>query len=181
MIGKVTGVRYEMGKLTLGLTFPEQPPDEAEKMYQFYKQGVEVKAEIKKKPSRRTLDANAYFHSLCRKLAAKLTIPFGRCKNMLISRYGQVLLSEDGKVTQIYSNAPENELLNSESIHVWAVGQKGNGTIYNVYRDTHTYNNVEFSHLLNGCIAECNEVGIPTDPVEFKEMMDKLRKDLRNE
>ena len=175
MIGKVTGVRYSMGELSIGLTFPETTPDEAQNMYDFYKNKTDVKADIKKKPTRRTLDANAYFHSLCRKLGHKLTMPFGMCKNMLISRYGEPLLTEDGHVAQIYSNAPEKELLCSESIHVWAVGNKGNGTIYNVYRDTHTYNNVEFSKLLNGCISECNEQGIPTDPVEFKEILAKLR------
>ena len=91
MIGKVTGVRYSMGELSIGLTFPETTPDEAQAMYDFYKNKIDVKAEIKKKPTRRTLDANAYFHSLCRKLGHKLTMPFGMCKNMLISRYATLL------------------------------------------------------------------------------------------
>lgn len=173
MIGKVTGIRYNDGRLSVGLTFQDATEADAQMLLDYYNNKSDVSCEIKKKGTRRTLDANAYFHSLCRQLAKKLTIPFGMCKNMLISRYGEPVLTEDGHVAQIISDLPQKDLVSSESIHVWAVGTSAERTIYNVYRDTHTYTSLEFAKLLEGCIAECIEQGIPTDTEQYKQIIEK--------
>jgi len=55
-----------------------------------FKTGDVVDAEIKKHREKRSLSANAYFHTLVDKYRQALRIGFSEVKNDLITQYGQI-------------------------------------------------------------------------------------------
>lgn len=119
-----------------------------------------------KENKKRSLDSNAYFHVLCDKLRQKLNISMARCKNHLIASYGQVLYLEDNEPMIYKTNAPEEYMMELETIHTKCVKvTKENGKdvfFYRVYRGSSDLNTVEFAKLLEGTIQECKLQDIET-------------------
>lgn len=126
----------------------------------------------------RSKDANAYFHVLVGKIADALTISKARCKNLLIGRYGQPELLEDGSELVYKTNAPEDYMLEQEYIHCRPIGcRTENGLethFYKIYRGSHTYNTQEMSVLIDGTISEAKELGIETKTPDEIERMKAL-------
>ena len=136
----------------------------------------DIVVKLARKKDRRSLDSNAYFHTLARKLAEKLGVSETYCKNHLISSYGQVESFDDEAI--IYkTNAPEEYMMEREEIHSKLVKIKpeplydsnGNETgiykdvfFYRIYRGSHTYNTEEMAKLIEGTIQECKAQGIET-------------------
>ena len=125
----------------------------------------ELALKVARKKDKRSLDSNAYFHILARKLAQKLLISESACKNYLIASYGQVECYGDEAI--IYkTNAPEEYMLEREEIHSKLVRiSEENGRIiyfYRIYRGSHTYNTEEMAKLIDGTIQECKAQGIET-------------------
>ena len=122
--------------------------------------------ELHKEKKRRSLDSNSFFHLLCDELRQKLGISMARCKNHLIADYGQVMYLEEGAPLIYKSNAPEEYMLELETIHTKCVKvTEENGKpvfFYRVYRGSHEYNSVEMSQLIKGTVAECEAQGIST-------------------
>ena len=79
---------------------------------------------LKKHRNKRSLDANAYFHVLCGKIAEVLEISKPRCKNILIGRYGQPELLENGAPAVLKSNIPISFMLEQETLHCMPCGEK---------------------------------------------------------
>lgn len=115
----------------------------------------------------RSLDANAYFHVLCGKLAQAMHPPVSkaRCKNKLIADYGQEEFI-DGQIVVLKSNLPPDKMCNVEYLHTDCVRiTEENGKevyFYKVFRGTHTYNSWEMAKLIDGTIQECKNVGVET-------------------
>lgn len=128
-----------------------------------------------KEKKHRSLDSNAYFHVLCDKLRQKLGISMARCKNQLIADYGQILYIEDS-VPMIYkTNAPEDYMIELETLHTKCVKvSEENGKpvfFYRVYRGSHTYDTTEMARLIQGTIEECKAQKIETaTPEEIEHM-----------
>jgi len=119
--------------------------------------------DIAKPKKMKSKSANAYFHALVGEIAPILRISRQRCKNMLISRYGQPVLLEDGSPLIYATNAPEDYMAEKETVHSNPVGMDDEGrTMYAIYRGVHDYDSVEMSKLLEGTIAEAIELGIET-------------------
>lgn len=123
----------------------------------------------------RSLDSNAYFHVLCDKLRQKLGISMARCKNHLIADYGQVYYLADDSPMIYKTNAPEDYMMELETIHTKCVKvTKENDKdvfFYRVYRGSHTYNTAEMAALIKGTVEECNAQGITTaTPAEIEQM-----------
>ena len=120
--------------------------------------------EVKEYRQKRSLDANAYFHVLCGKIAEVLEISKPRCKNILIGRYGQPELLENGAPAVLKSNIPISFMLEQETLHCMPCGEKEeNGvelTFYRVYRGSHTYDTKEMSQLIDWLIDEAKNVGV---------------------
>lgn len=114
----------------------------------------------------RSLDSNAYFHVLCDELRKKLGISMARCKNHLIADYGQVYYLDDETPMIYKTNAPEDYMMELETIHTKCVKvTKENGKdvfFYRVYRGSSTYTTAEMSALIKGTIEECEAQGIQT-------------------
>lgn len=122
--------------------------------------------EAKKYREKRSLNANSYFHVLVGKLADELRISKPRCKNILLSRYGQPYLLENDAPAVIKSNVPASQILELEEPHCFPCGSKiENGqevTFYKMLRGSHTYDTREMSILIDGTVEECKDMGIET-------------------
>lgn len=130
----------------------------------------ELRIRLSLKKAHRSLDSNAYFHVLCDKLRQKLGISMMRCKNQLIARYGQVEYLANGEMIGYTTMAPPEFMLEQEIPHVWLIDareQKGKTWYtYRLYRGSHTYNSAEMSHLIEGTVYECQQMGITTETPE---------------
>jgi len=128
----------------------------------FNKPELEITVGAAKK--KRSLNANAYFHVLVGKIADKLQISKPKCKNILLSRYGQYEI-HNGERTVI-SVLSSIDMDNREDIHCSAIGYgEVNGkqfTHYAIMKPSHEMDSVEFSKLLDGTIEEAKEMGIET-------------------
>lgn len=121
---------------------------------------------------KRSLNANAYFHSLCREIAEKLNFTETYVKNMLISSYGQYDLMENGDRWVIKTNLDAVKMWEQENIHTKPIGAKTEDDkklfFYAIMRPSHEYTVKEMSQLIDGTVQEAKELGIPT--ISDKEM-----------
>jgi len=133
---------------------------------------------LHKDKKRRSLDSNAYFHKLCDELRQKLGISMARCKNHLIADYGQILYLEDETPMIYKTNAPEDFMMEQETLHSKCVKTtEENGKpvfFYRIYRGSHEYNTAEMAQLIKGTVAECEAQGIQTATPEEIARMQQL-------
>lgn len=134
--------------------------------------GKDLKIKVSKSTNPRSLDANAYFHVLCDKLRQKLNISMARCKNMLITSYGQIEYIDEGIPLCYKTNAPLDYIAELEDAHMKFIRMSDDlAYMYKVYRGSHTYNVEEMHKLLEGTIQECQMQGIETKtPDEIRRM-----------
>lgn len=128
----------------------------------------------------RSLNANAYFHLLCDKLADALNMSKPRMKNLLLYRYGQRSRDKDGNLAIIKTNADESELLEREDFHCWPIQNAPDGTpMYVLLGHSRFYDTKEMSVLIDGTVHEAMMQGIPTlTPNEIDEMKQKWGVDI---
>lgn len=117
--------------------------------------------QIKRKNEKRSLNSNSYFHVLCDKLRKRLGISMARCKNMLITSYGQPQYIK-GEPAIISSNIPPEYMQEQELLHCDPIPSEGHAWSYMVYRGSHTYDSEEMNRLIEGTIQECKDQGIET-------------------
>lgn len=133
----------------------------------------EVSIDVKISRNKRSLNANAYFHVLMGKIAEKLKISKQRAKNLLLAKYGQREILEDGPlIISILSNV---DMLEREDIHCVPVGYgEVNGkdfTHWAVLKPSHEYDTKEMAELIDGTIEDAKELGIETlSPAELERM-----------
>lgn len=130
---------------------------------------------IKRLTHKRSLNANKYFHLLVGKIADahKPPISKARAKNMMLGKYGQRELIDDGPL--IISVKSKVDMLEREDIHCVAAGYGfANDTEFThwaVIRGSHTYDNREMSILIDGTVEDAKELGIETlSPAEIERM-----------
>ena len=142
-----------------------EPEQDFRQAYEELKDCGKLSLEIKKYRAGRSLNANAYFHVLNGKIAEELGISKPRCKNILIGRYGQPELLDDGSEAVLKTNVPVSKMLEQESLHCYPCGSKReNGmelTFYKIKRGSHTYNTKEMGVLIDGAVSEAKDIGIP--------------------
>ena len=164
--GKLLNVTRDIlsGKLNITFQIDTEPIDEINELGQIPALDIIAKKHKKK----RSLDANAYFHVICGKIADKLNISKTRCKNVLIGRYGQQEFLEEGQPVILKTNISVDKMLEQEFLHCHPCGCKvENGSevvFYKVFRGSHTLDSKEFSILLEGTIQEAKDLGIETLP-----------------
>ena len=115
---------------------------------------------------KRSLNANAYFHSLCREIGKKLEHTETYIKNGMIATYGQFDLMENGDKWIIKTNLDILKMWEQETLHTKPMGVKReNGAdvfFYAVMRPSHTYSVKEMSRLIDGTVQDAKDLGIPT-------------------
>lgn len=161
--GKVAGITRDFFTQKFMITF-ETEQDITGQCDGIKEKELTIEAEEYKE--RRSLDANAYFHVLIGKLADVMRISKPRCKNLILGRYGQAFILDDGQQAVIKSNVPVSQMLEHETFHCFPVGSKTeNGmelTYYKIIRGSSTYDTREMSILIDGVVSECKDVGIET-------------------
>ena len=161
--GKIAGLSKDMvtGKIMMALEV--FPGDGALDGFEAVQDKDLLEIEIAKPKAMRSKNANAYFHVLIGEIAAAMNISRARCKNMLICRYGQPMLADDGSPLTLHSNVPEEKMMELTTMHTVPTGYTSDGlTIYALYRGTHEYTDKEMSILINGAVSEAVELGLET-------------------
>lgn len=127
---------------------------------------------IKAYRQKRSLNANAYFHTLVDKIAEAQGVSHSEIHNRLIAEYG--VMDTEIKNLILDDSIPWQKL---ESIHLrptTATKVMDNGKLYRVYivmRGSHTYDTKEMSRLIDGTISEAKELGIEVlSPDEIERM-----------
>lgn len=158
----------ETGKMVLTLEVDSTPDLEAIK-------DRDLRLELTQWRERRSLNANAYFHVLCGKIAERAAESVTEAKNQLISDYGQPERTEHGIMTVTMLDAIPWQRV--EGIHLrptTATRTMDDGRLYRVYlvmRGSHTYDTAEMSRLIDGTVNEAKELGIETlTPAELERM-----------
>lgn len=136
-------------------------------------QPEEKKWKITEYKPKRSLNANAFFHVLCQKIAESTHQSLTAVKNQLLADYGQidtnmgtVILRDDidWKSIQYMHLLPTS-----------ATRMLDDGKLYRVYwivRGSHTYDTKEMTRLIEGAVMEANELDIETmTPDQLKRMM----------
>jgi len=103
--------------------------------------------------SKRTLNANAYFHVLIDKIAEKMGIGREECKVGLVKDYG-TLLAE----IALSKNVPPHLI----SPYYTLVYEGMTADTYQFYKQTSTLDKTEMKRLVNGTVQEAKELGIET-------------------
>lgn len=128
-----------------------------------------ISVAVRQYKKKRSLNANSYFHVLCGKIADKLGISKPRCKNILIGRYGQPELLDNGEEAILKTNISVEKMMEQETLHCMPCGSKEENGIevnfFRLYRGSHTYNTSEMSVLIDGAIQEAKEIGIPDSEI----------------
>lgn len=126
-----------------------------------------------KKRKKRSLNANAYFHVLCQKVAEKTSQSITEVKNQVIADYGQL---DKDLGTVILRDDIEWKGLASLHLHpTTATRTLDDGKLYRVYyimRGSHTYDTKEMTTLIDGMVQEAKAVGVETlPPAELERML----------
>lgn len=133
----------------------------------------ELEISIKKHRLKRSLNANAYFHVLCGKIAEKQNLSHTMVHNMMIADYGQ--MDDDIKNIIMDADIPWEKITTIHLRPTSATRTMDNGKLYRVYivmRGSHTYDTKEMSRLIDGTVQEAKELGIETlPPAELERMM----------
>ena len=160
---KSMNIDYETGETILAFATSVRPVELAEEIAKIKERPLDVKAAVHR--NKRSINANAYFHVLVGKIADKLNLSKTRCKNVLISRYGQMLYVDEQPVV-IKTQIPIDYMLEQELVHSEPCGSKiENGmslNYYHIFRASHTYDTNEMAILINGTVEEAKELGIET-------------------
>ena len=140
--------------------------EEARETFEALKDCEKLVITVKKFRRKRSIDANAYFHVLVGKIADEMAISKARCKNILIGRYGQPELLDDGSEAVMKANVPVEWMLEQEALHCRCIGSREEDgkelLFYKIYRGSHTYDTKEMSALIDGTVAEAKDQGIET-------------------
>jgi len=132
--------------------------------------------EIKKHRKIRSKNANSYFHVLVNKIAAETPETEDEVKARLITSYGPLARTSDGKylmfilpkdvdATEYYKYAVlyDQRVVNGVTCNMWKV-----------YKDSHKMDTKEMARVIDGAIREAKDLGIETEtPEELARMKAK--------
>lgn len=133
--------------------------------------------EVKEYKEKRSLNANAFFHVLCQKVAEKTAQSLTEVKNQTIADYGQidkelgtVILRDEidwRKLTHLHLHpTTATRVLDDERLY----------RVYYIMRGSHTYDTGEMSRLIEGIVQEAKAVGVETlTPRELEQMIGRWK------
>ena len=132
--------------------------------------------EIKKHRKIRSKNANSYFHVLVNKIAAETPETEDEVKARLITSYGPLARTADGKYLMFI--LPRD--VDATDYYKYAVlydQREVNGVVCNmwkVYKDSHKMDTKEMARVIDGAIQEAKALGIETEtPDELARMKAK--------
>ena len=128
----------------------------------------ELSIDIRKHKERRSLDANAYFHVLVRKIATEQGVSDEEIKKYLVCEYGTYKRDKNKNIVALKLPAD----VDIDEIYPYTKFYKEtneNGRSYKCYivlEQTHKLNSKEMASLIDGAVYEAQELGIDTDTPE---------------
>ena len=163
--GKILDLTQDYQTNKFRITFEVNEAATIKSEYDKLKDIDKLAIKVDKYRKKRSLDANSYFHVLVGKIADVHNISKAYCKNILISKYGQIEFV-DTEMVVIKTNIPPEQMLEQETLHCLPCGVKvENGkevNFYRVYRGSHSYDSREMSLLIDGTVEEAKALGIET-------------------
>ncbi len=166
----ITNIRLQFNEshqpeLVLALSLsPQQAQEGVARLKEVLARGKKLQAEIKQYRKRRSLDANAYFHVLARKIAEALNISEEESKVNLVLDYGAVMTdAEGGKVGfKLPASVDVNSIYRYAKWFDTRVEGGKEFNCYIVYEHTRNYSTKQMARLIDGAVYECQNLGIET-------------------
>jgi hypothetical protein len=129
---------------------------------------VDCDIEIRKHRNIRSKNANSYFHVLVNKIAAETGESDEEVKVRLITSYGTLARTSDGKYMMFVlpREADATEYYKYAEIYDQ---REVNGVMCNmwkVYKDSHKMDTKEMARVIDGAVREAKELGIETETPE---------------
>ena len=150
-------------------------PEDVEKLT-----GKDLNIELKQYRKKRSLDSNAYYWTLCGKIAEATGQSNAWTHNDMLRKYGQIEILDGQAVYLVVPDSEDAERRAGEATtyHIRPtsqVKQGKDGKMYRTYmmlRGSHDYDTKEMSQLIEGVVSEAKDLGIETLPPDrLKEMM----------
>lgn len=153
------------------VTFITQERIDGDRFDELAKHDCEI--EIRRYRERRSKNANAYLHVLINKIAAKTGETDEEIKVRLVTEYGPLARTSDGKYL-LFVLPQEADATDYYKYAVLYDQREINGITCNcwkVYKDTHKMDTAEMSRVIDGAVREARELGIETDtPEQLRKM-----------
>ena len=132
-----------------------------------------VDIQVEKWSDKRSLQANAYFHVLCNKIAAATKSSMDDVKKLLVSQYGTLARGADGKYMAV--KVPKNTEIEKVYPYVRHIGTDENGLdMYLFFKHTSDLTKDEMNRLIQGTVDEAKALNIETlTPQEIERMVGK--------
>lgn len=177
---KFTAIIKDIGRTLSGsltITLESRQMDTAKALELSQVEYLDV--EIRKKRRKRSLDANAYYWKLASEAADMLHVSKQYMHNYLLRRYGQIAIIDGQAVYAVIPDTDEAQKAvdEAQTYHLKPTSQvkEGKGGItyrtYMMLKGSSEYDTKEMSHLIDGLVSECKEIGIETLPPEELERM----------
>ena len=130
---------------------------------------------------KRSLQANAYFHVLCNKIAEATKSSMDDVKKLLVSQYGTLARGSDGKYMAV--KVPKNTDIEKIYPYFRHIGTDENGLdMYLFFKHTSDLNKDEMNRLIQGTVDEAKALNIETlTPQEIERMMNRYERDMETD
>lgn len=137
--------------------------------------GEFVDIQVEKWSDKRSLQANAYFHVLCNKIAASTKSSMDDVKKMLVQQYGTLARGSDGKLAGAIL-PPNTNVDDFYPYYKWYETDERGFNKYLFFKQTHTLTKDEMNRLIQGTVDEAKALKIETlTPQEISQMMNRWR------
>lgn len=135
----------------------------------------DVELSIKKWKAKRSLDANAFFHSLVNQIAEIRNVDDAEVKRDLVLEYGTVARDEDGNILgcMLPSGVDASAYYKYCKWYKTKTVDGKEVDCYLFFKPTHEMNTKEMHKLLSGTIEVAKELGIDTDTPEIKSIYER--------
>lgn len=121
------------------------------------KQGKNIAITIDTIKKTRSLDANAYFHVLCDKIACQVHMSMDEVKVNMVLSYG---------TPEYIVSVPRTADIRKFWAYAKYIDEDEDSVRYMLYKATHTLDTSEMSRLIEGTIQEAQQLGINVIPPE---------------
>lgn len=153
------------------INYPKEDFDSYANLYEsvgVIDKDAEYEITIRKKRSKRSMNANAYSWVLTGKLADEMRISKDECHALMLARYGQTAVDSHGKplMISVSADVPLSEVTSKVGYvaPLATHGFIGNKEFihYRVLRGSSDYNSEEMAVFIDGLVDECKLQGIQT-------------------
>lgn len=172
--GKIKDISrdFDTRKLIVSILIDDSPVEELQELKGCDALDITARRHRKK----RSLNANAYFHLLVNRIAAKTGAGNTEIKNRLIREYGAFWFIDDQIPTVRLKDEYAEAMMAREDMHVKPIGREYRDGCewvrFAFMRGSHTYDSKEMARLIDGTVSEARELGIETmTPDELERMV----------